>query len=31
VFADRLNRRARKKLFREAEEAAADYPDTWPA
>lgn len=31
VFGDRLNRRARKKLFKEHDERAADYPETWPA
>jgi peptide deformylase len=31
VFGDRLNRRARKRLFREAEEHAGDYADDWPA
>jgi peptide deformylase len=30
VFGDRLNRRARKKLYRQADDAAADYPDGWP-
>jgi len=30
VFGDRLNRRARKKLFKEADEAAEEYPDDWP-
>jgi peptide deformylase len=30
VFGDRLNRRARKKLQKEHEEAAADFPATWP-
>jgi peptide deformylase len=31
VFGDRLNRRQRKKLFREADSFAADYPPGWPA
>ena len=31
VFGDRLNRRARKKLFRLADEATDDFPETWPA
>ena len=31
VFGDRLNKRARKKLFKEADEAAADFPAGWPA
>ncbi len=31
VFGDRLNRRARKRLFKEAEEVAADFPEGWPA
>jgi len=30
VFGDRLNRRARKKLFKQAEELAEHFPDTWP-
>jgi peptide deformylase len=30
VFGDRLNRRARKKLFKEHDEAAADFPADWP-
>jgi peptide deformylase len=30
VFGDRLNRRVRKKLFRLAGGAAADFPDDWP-
>jgi len=30
VFGDRLNRRARKKLQKEHEEAAGDFPATWP-
>ena len=31
VFGDRLNKRARKKLFKEADEAAEAYPAGWPA
>lgn len=31
VFGDRLNRRARKKLFKQAEENAEKYPPHWPA
>jgi peptide deformylase len=31
VFGDRLNRRARKRLFKEADEAAAEFPEGWPA
>jgi peptide deformylase len=31
VFGDRLNRRARKKLFREAESQEPDFPAGWPA
>ena len=30
VFGDRLNKRARKKLFKEADEAAEDFPAGWP-
>ena len=30
VFGDRLNKRARKKLFKQAEEYAAEFPDDWP-
>jgi peptide deformylase len=30
VFADRLSRRSRRKLFAKAEEIAADYPPSWP-
>jgi peptide deformylase len=30
VFGDRLNRRARKRLHKEADDVAADYPATWP-
>ena len=30
VFGDRLNKRARKKLFKQAEESAAGYPPEWP-
>jgi peptide deformylase len=31
VFADRLNRRQRKKLLREADAVADSFPPTWPA
>jgi peptide deformylase len=31
VFGDRLANRARKRLFKEAERSAADYPPNWPA
>jgi peptide deformylase len=31
VFGDRLNKRSRKKLFKQAEEYAERYPRTWPA
>ena len=31
VFGDRLADRARKKLYKEAEKAAADFPPGWPA
>jgi peptide deformylase len=31
VFGDRLNRRSRKKLFKEHEDAADDFPEGWPA
>ena len=31
VFGDRLNKRARKKLFRQAEDHAEEYPAHWPA
>jgi peptide deformylase len=31
VFGDRLNKRARKRLFKEADEAAEEYPSDWPA
>ncbi len=31
VFGDRLNRRARKKLFKLAAAAADDFPENWPA
>lgn len=31
VFGDRLNRRARKRLFKEAEDMAAEFPEGWPA
>ncbi len=30
VFGDRLNKRARKKLFKEADEAAEEFPAGWP-
>jgi peptide deformylase len=30
VFADRVSRKYRKRLFAEAEELAPDYPDDWP-
>jgi peptide deformylase len=30
VFGDRLNKRSRKKLHKEAESHAEDYPVTWP-
>ena len=30
VFGDRLNKRARKKLLKQAEEYAAGYPPEWP-
>ncbi|HZJ04542.1 MAG TPA: peptide deformylase [Nocardioidaceae bacterium] len=30
VFGDRLNKRARRKLFKEADSFAADFPDAWP-
>ena len=30
VFGDRLNKRARKKLFKQADEAAPDFPADWP-
>ena len=30
VFGDRLNKRARKKLFKQADENAEDYPAGWP-
>jgi peptide deformylase len=30
VFADRLARRSRRKLFAQAEECAVDYPPSWP-
>jgi peptide deformylase len=30
VFGDRLNRRARKRLFKEADDVAADFPAGWP-
>jgi peptide deformylase len=31
VFGDRLNKRSRKKLFKQAEEYAEAYPQDWPA
>jgi peptide deformylase len=31
VFGDRLNKRSRKKLFKEADEAAEEFPPGWPA
>jgi len=31
VFGDRLNKRARKKLFKQADEAADEFPPGWPA
>ena len=31
VFGDRLNRRARKRLYKEADDVAADFPEGWPA
>jgi peptide deformylase len=31
VFGDRLGKRVRKKLFKQAAEAAADYDEDWPA
>jgi peptide deformylase len=31
VFGDRLNRRGRRKLFAEAEDAAEEFPAGWPA
>jgi peptide deformylase len=31
VFGDRLNKRARKKLFKQAEDNAERYPGDWPA
>jgi peptide deformylase len=30
VFADRLNKRARKKLFKQADAVKADFPADWP-
>jgi peptide deformylase len=30
VFGDRLNKRSRKRLFKEADEAAAEFPRDWP-
>ncbi len=31
VFGDRLGRRARKKLFKQADDLADRFPETWPA
>jgi len=31
VFGDRLNKRVRKRLFKQADEEAGEYPATWPA
>lgn len=31
VFGDRINKRSRKKLYKQAEEAEADFPPGWPA
>ena len=31
VFGDRINKRSRKKLYKQAAEAAPDFPDGWPA
>jgi peptide deformylase len=31
VFGDRLNKRAKKKLTKQHDDAAADYPPDWPA
>jgi peptide deformylase len=31
VFADRLNKRARKRLFKQADDMEADFPTGWPA
>ena len=30
VFGDRLNKRARKKLFKQADEHEAEFPGEWP-
>ena len=30
VFGDRLNKRSRKKLFKEADSLAEEYPSSWP-
>ncbi|MEO5710250.1 MAG: peptide deformylase [Nocardioidaceae bacterium] len=30
VFGDRLNRRSRKRLYKDAEDVAADFPAGWP-
>ena len=31
VFGDRINKRSRKKLYKQGAEAAPDFPDGWPA
>ena len=31
VFGDRLNKRSRKKLYKKADDCAADFPAGWPA
>jgi hypothetical protein len=31
VFGDRLNKRARKKLYKQAEDFEDDYPAAWPS
>ena len=31
VFGDRINKRSRKKLFKQADEAAPEFPAGWPA
>jgi peptide deformylase len=31
VFGDRLNKRARKRLFKQADDHAEEFPATWPA
>lgn len=30
VFGDRLSKRSRKKLFKQADNLAADFPESWP-